>query len=99
MNWSNGLNRLGLLLSLAVLSLIPVETGPSIFEATRGHVAESHERYATEQAHLIGDRAVAPPEALASQVGHAEMMTGGATIAMILCLGMAGWVVAGFRRL
>ena len=99
MNWSNGLNRLGLVLSLAVLALIPIEAGPSLFESTRGHVTEAQNRYDHEQARLVGDRSVAPPEALASQVGHAEMMVGGATVAMIICVGMAGWVIAGFRRL
>jgi len=33
-----------------------------------------------------------------AQLGRAELMTGAATAAMLVCLGVAGWVVAGFRR-
>jgi hypothetical protein len=97
MNWSNGLGRLGLLVALACLSVIRIEAGPSLFETTRDHVAAVNERYAREQAHL-SERIMPPPEAVASQVGSAEMMVGTATLAMLVGLGMVGWVVAGFRR-
>jgi hypothetical protein len=98
MNWGTGLVRLSALVGIIVLAAIPIEAGPSLIETTRDHVDEIANRNAWETANVPTNQVMVQGDTIMSQIGRTELLAGGATIAMIAALGLAAWVVAGFRR-
>jgi hypothetical protein len=98
MNWGKGLIRLSVLVGIGCLAAIPIEAGPSLIETTRGHVHEMANRNAWEEANVPANQVMVPADTMMSQLGRTELLAAGATIAMLTGLGLAGWVVAGFRR-
>jgi hypothetical protein len=98
MNLGKGFLRLGVLIGIGVLAALPIEAGPSLFETTRGHVDEIGQRNAWEAANVPANQVMVAGDTMMSQIGRTELLAAGGTIAMLAGLGLAGWVVAGFRR-
>ncbi|HEX3861214.1 MAG TPA: hypothetical protein VHY35_05930 [Stellaceae bacterium] len=98
MGWKTGLRRLCLVASLCFLALMPFDTGPSLAVRTRTHVDAIALNYRWQEANLHPSQIILPPDQLAAELGQTEILVVCATVATLLCLGLVGWVVAGFQR-
>lgn len=98
MNLTRGLARLLFVSLLTCFATLPVLASHSLFDETRGHVNAVANSYQWEQANLAPNQIAIPPDVLATQLVRLEMLVGGATLAMLMCLGLGSWVIAGFRQ-
>ena len=97
MQWRTGIRRLSIVTTLGCLAFIPLEAAPSLFAQTHRQLDTAAARYRWEEANARSDQVLPPTDTLVSRVAHSEALTAGVTFGVLLCLGMVGWVIAGFH--
>lgn len=97
MQLRTGIRRLSIVATLGCLAFIPLEAAPSLFAQTRQQFDTAAAHYRWEEATTRPDHVLPPTDAFVSRVMHSEAMLVGITFGVVLCLGMIGWVAAGFH--